>query len=244
MSFAVQQFIPGDGTRTAWSAAAMNELVGAINSLLMLQTGKGLKFHSTPANCTLSLDEEYIEKLDRPSSPGGGDLSFRGKWSAAAVEYEENDVVIIFDLEDTGISTKELAIAAGTFICLESHTSHTDRKPPQGATFENQWWATLARSRFEHLWSWDNRSAARQAWGTFHATGGNLTIDFGSRTADAYGNTTKLILNTDVFGDGSEEDPCQANLCGVTFRPILVDICVEGGLQQMWVLGTAPAEIT
>lgn len=237
MSYQLQSFYAGDSNRTAFSAGVMNELVGAINSLLRMEVGKGLIFNSTQANTKLSLDQEYIDKLDEPGGTGSS-IAFKGKWAATGSEYVVGDVVIVWDLEETYVSSADIAMKVGTYICIETHNSHIDKAPPSGTTFSNTWWTTLARGHYEHLWSYNGRTSASQACGTFYAEGGNLTVDFGTRTADAYSNTAKLTLNSDVFGDGSEGDPCPDNLLGMVFKPILVDICVDGSIKQMWVIGT------
>lgn len=234
MSYQIEPFSPGDSRRTAFSARAINEIVDGINSLLNLRVGEGLEFDATKHNAVLSLTPALLQKIEEGGG-GTGSISFKGKWEDTGVSYEVGDIVIVFDLAEAGVSSADIAMKVGTYICREDHVSSTAKAPPSGSTYENTEWRTLARGHFEHFWShYDDKR------GTTHVQGGNLTINFGPRTNTLLGNPARLILDDTVFGDGTVETPCPETLKGKTFQPILVDICDDGVAKKMWVIGTAP----
>lgn len=228
----IPYFTPG-ASDTPLSASRVNPLVRVANMVLKASGGNGVIVSVSDSNIVIKLDDAFREEIDEKLGAGGGTINFRGEW-ATSQAYEVGDVV-----RRAVTSTLADAMQAGTFICIQAHTSGAGNAPPNGndggsgADLDNAYWQTLARGRWEHWWSYDDTNATTQARGNVHLNGGDLTIDFGSRTNDGT-NNAKLTLDSTVF------DTCPDDLKGRVFKPILVDICYEGSAKKMWVLACEP----
>jgi hypothetical protein len=212
------------------SAARMNDMVWLLNILAAMRGENHIVVQLAEGNLVVKLDDKFKKQLESviAGEGGGGSFGWRGEWSSNGVEYAVGDVVIC-------VSTASLNEAqnAGTFICLEAHTSSASIRPPQGHDVYNSKWRTLARSRFAPFWSYDDTNAPSQSRGYTCLNGGDLIVDFGTRTA-ANGVNAKLVLN---------DNSLVTAINGKTFQPREIYVCVNGNLRSMWVLGTEPAVI-
>jgi hypothetical protein len=228
----IEFFAPGDAKRTMLQASVANEIVSAVNKLLLAAGDDYIVVTVAEANVRIELREEArkaIKDVIDGNLPGGGGVNFRDQW-ATGVDYKAGDVVIVWTLGDINQS-----MLAGTYIALVDHTSAPANQPPSGEVYSNATWATLARGHWSHLWSYDDTDATTQAYGAFHANGGNVTVDFGSRSfSSALGKNTTLELNNGSFG-ASIIDPL---LRGRTFAPRLVDICDGGVSKKIWIIAS------
>lgn len=60
----IQEFIPFDGKRTAFSAEVMNEFVAALNMLLNMEGKNGIQVTMSEGNVVISLDKNFEEETD------------------------------------------------------------------------------------------------------------------------------------------------------------------------------------
>jgi hypothetical protein len=227
----IARFLSGLTDRTPLSASVMNEIVDAINCVLLMKGVGGIKVDIVRGNAVVGFDDETTAALKRVKENGGGgsgSLNWLGTW-ADGTDYFAGDIVRL-PANGDAITTSAIANQAGTFVCLVDHHSTPGNAPPSSANVTaTTEWQTLALGKWPNLWSAPSDEATR---GTFRANGGDLVIDFGSRTNGGGALNAKLVLDSTTLLD--------ADFAGKTIKPIKVGICVAGVTKTMWVLGCDP----
>ena len=176
----IQPFQAGSG-RTPLSANAINELVRALNALLMLQGEQGIQVHRAESHFTIAIDEEYIKSLVGEVEPGTGTLNWKGVWDVDTT-YATGDIVIRH--------TPELMSESKTGTFVSKANNNTGNAPPAYPLTSNTHWEVLAAGSWGRLRVEDTATAAN---GSFDALGGRIVAEL-----DNNDPPTTLDLNRGV----------------------------------------------
>ena len=207
---------PG-GRTTLLSASKANELIHALNLLLNMRGSNGITVNVTEGNITigLSLDKPQGDDPNKGGSTGGGGtgITIQGEW-ATGQTYAIGDVV--YRTSSTAIQ----ADAAGTYYCIQAHTSAAGNAPPTGTTNSNSYWQTLARGHWDEFQIYDSGDPSS---GKLYCIGG------------------KLELYPDNSSTAIDMGTIPAGMAGKTAEWKEITVCDSGVTKTMYVLGTTPA---
>lgn len=212
----IEPVAPG-GRVTLLSASKANELIRAINLLLNMRGSNGINVTVTEGNVTIGFSPRAgtAEDQNKGGSTGGGGtgITIQGEWTTG-VDYGIGDVVY------RTTSAAIQADAAGTYYCIQDHTSASGNAPPTGTTNSNSYWQTLARGHWDEFQIYDSGDPSS---GKLYCLGG------------------KLELYPDNSSTAVDMGTIPAGMVGKTAEWQEITVCDGGVTKTMYVLGTTPA---
>lgn len=147
----IKRFI-AKGRRNILSAKVANTLVDAINSLLRMREGKGIKITHADSGPVIELSDALQERLAMKGDGEGGEgmkdgqaegaLRWRGEWDNEKL-FKKNDITIYRSASAIAAGDK-----AGTYIAL---VDNDDSKPFEAPAANQTTWRTLGKGAWERL---------------------------------------------------------------------------------------------
>lgn len=211
----LQPLEPGSD-RTMFSASVANEVIRAVNALLMLQGARdsGLTVTVSDSNVIIDVDPQKLrDKINVTEGGGGGGNPWPVPWDSGS-GYTVNDSVIRETTGDINDGT-----LAGTYYALQTMDAATNAAHPPGVPGSEDYWAKVARGAWGKLVFRTTGSASKKITVDVTTTQPVITVTNGARSA---------IIDMADLEDGDE----------ARFRE--VQICQDGVTKSMKVLATVP----